>query len=233
MFALRSFTVSNYACFREPITLSFVAPADAKAPVAVEGILNKVVLQGVNGSGKTLLGHALFTIVNRLTGQKVYEDAHEDDGRADFRYEFADGPKTVVYEFGFSGEKLTVDGKLVKFKSTVNMSTGERLTYTEPQMLPVIEYASRMILINDYSLQSYGIVPVYAWASLIYVDAFGARLEGKTATKVMGLFKDLITPQVVLSTPWSDESLMTAWPVTSYFRIAGGRIAPLNPKKID
>ncbi|MFA6191461.1 MAG: ATP-binding protein [Sulfurimonas sp.] len=88
-------------------------------------IVNKAIIYGENGSGKSNLGFAIFDIVSHLTDKKhqqhVYENylnARNIDDVARFKFEFKFDNDIVIYEYTkinldtLKSEKLLINGEL-------------------------------------------------------------------------------------------------------------------------
>ena len=127
---LRRFAVENFRNFRERTEIDFTATHSyAFNPQCVrDGILNKVLLLGKNGSGKTNLGYAIFDIVMTLTDNAVdirqtdagaYMNGNSGKKYASFEYEFQQDGRILNYSYRKSDlrtiiyEELSVDGKLI------------------------------------------------------------------------------------------------------------------------
>ncbi|WII09808.1 AAA family ATPase [Methanomassiliicoccales archaeon LGM-DZ1] len=127
---LRKFSVENYKNFCDKAVLDFTAVRDYSfsKDCIRNGLLDKAVLIGKNGSGKTNLGFALFDIVYTLTDNQ--SEIHQTDeqsfingdsrgNEAAFCYEFQHGDSIIEYSYRKSSpfkityEKLAVGGKTV------------------------------------------------------------------------------------------------------------------------
>ena len=127
---LRRFAVENFRNFKNRTEVDFTAVHNYtfSSHCVKNGILNKAILLGKNGSGKTNLGFALFDIVMTLTDSTInlrqtdpgaYLNGDSTSKEAAFEYEFQQGehilkyayrkidPRTIVYE------ELSVDGAMV------------------------------------------------------------------------------------------------------------------------
>lgn len=122
---LKSFGVKNYRGFKE-LDFSLVAREYSFGRQLVrDGVVNKALVYGRNGSGKTSLGLAIFDIVSHLTDtmplnsrlQAGYLNLAEGAACADFRYVFQFDFREVLYEYSKSSadnllrERLSLDGK--------------------------------------------------------------------------------------------------------------------------
>lgn len=126
---LKRFAVKNYKNFNGRTEISFdnVRNYEFNKKYVKDGLLNKIIVLGKNGSGKTNLGFAIFDIVVTLTSNQ-YNPYQTDDASflngdstekyATFEYEFKQGDRTIRYEyrkahpFEIVYERLEVDGEL-------------------------------------------------------------------------------------------------------------------------
>ena len=127
---LRRFAVENYKNFKERVELDFtnVHNYSFNTNCIKNDMLNKIILLGKNGSGKTNLGLAIFDIVMTLTDNTIhlkqadpdlYLNGNNPKKEAIFEYEFQQEAKVIRYTYHKSDprtitqEELSVDGKLV------------------------------------------------------------------------------------------------------------------------
>ena len=124
---LKSFSVTNYKCFKDTITLNFKTEHNYNfnSNIIYNGIVTKTMVVGPNGSGKTNLGFALFDIVRVLTDYTFNEhqndypsflNAGSSEEYATFVYEFINKGSLIRYEYRKTNpdriiyESLEVDG---------------------------------------------------------------------------------------------------------------------------
>lgn len=124
------FWVSNYRCFGERASLDLTDKKNySYGKECVRGdFLDKVVILGDNGAGKTSFGYALTDIIQTLTGfsrdigqgdKACFLNGDTDADRAIFHYEFSFHGPYVTYEYGKVSpteivcERLYVDRKAV------------------------------------------------------------------------------------------------------------------------
>lgn len=128
---LKKFSVKGYRNFKETITLDLSKKGkyDFQKNLIQNGIVNKGIIYGKNGSGKSNLGRALFDIEKNLminNSQNMFAidmnptfcclDSKED---AFFSYTFIFDQDELVYEYTKSGafsitsEKILMNGKLM------------------------------------------------------------------------------------------------------------------------
>ena len=127
---LRKFAVENFKNFKERAEIDFTAIHNYSFnPQCVkDDVLNKAILLGKNGSGKTNLGFAIFDIVMTLTDNAInakqtdigsYLNGDSDRKYAIFEYEFQQDEKIIRYVYRKAdprtiiSEELKVDGKLI------------------------------------------------------------------------------------------------------------------------
>lgn len=124
---LSRFSVTNYMGFPEKITWDLSKPHDYafNSNLIHNGIVKNGIIYGVNGSGKTSLGRALFDIVSLVNNvnptdysQAIYQGA--PDCSIDFEYSFIfDGGRQVNYSYSKNSqgllikEALSYQGKII------------------------------------------------------------------------------------------------------------------------
>jgi len=107
---LAKFEVTNFKNFDKKFTLDFTdtnAFAFNKECVK-EGIVNKALIYGQNGSGKSNLGFAIFDLILHLTDKESnaleyvfnYSNASNSSDIVEFKYTFKFDDDTVCYEYG-------------------------------------------------------------------------------------------------------------------------------------
>ena len=105
---LVKFSVKNYKNFKDEITLDFNAKRDYKfnTNCIKNELLNKIMIFGKNGVGKSNIGYALFDIVGTLTDKMVdanqennFINADSDSPIAEFNYEFKFDNDKVIYKY--------------------------------------------------------------------------------------------------------------------------------------
>lgn len=105
---LEKFSVKNYKNFKDEIVLDFNVKHDYQfSQNAIKNnLLNKIIIFGHNGVGKSNLGYALFDIVGTLTDKKTTPDQENNYANADsnssiveFSYEFKFGDNKVIYNY--------------------------------------------------------------------------------------------------------------------------------------
>ena len=133
---LKRFAVTNYKNFRDRIELDLGAVHNYgfNDHCVRSGILNKALLLGKNGSGKSNLGLAIFDIVGTLTDNLIhpkqsnpstYLNANSDRKNAEFFYEFTDDGRTFEYTYRKTDfynivyEEFTVDGTRIFLRDGV------------------------------------------------------------------------------------------------------------------
>lgn len=132
---LERFEVTNYKGFKEPLIFDLKArDYNFNKELVKDGIVNKAIIYGKNGIGKSNLGTAIFDLVLHLTDKKKLPDRYlqnyinldSNAKYAYFKYSFTFDYNKVVYEYKKSGpydlleEKLTINGKMVVFYNYFN-----------------------------------------------------------------------------------------------------------------
>ena len=124
---LTKFEVTNFKNFNEKISLDFTKSNmyTFNTECVVDGIINKALIYGHNGIGKSNLGFAIFDIVSHSTDKtasknsyKNYLNAYNKSSIASFKYEFRLKSGKISYEYGKSDietliyEKIIINDKL-------------------------------------------------------------------------------------------------------------------------
>ena len=125
---LRRFEVENFKCFENNFVLDLTAREYTfNKNIVVNGIVNKAIVYGKNGVGKSSLGIALFDIVGHLTDKErmpahylaLYLNLNSKKKYATFKYTFQFDEDVVVYEYAKRDpnnliyEKLIINDKVV------------------------------------------------------------------------------------------------------------------------
>jgi AAA15 family ATPase/GTPase len=125
---IKSFSVKNFKNFQNQITFDFSKTRDYgfNTSLVKNGLVNKSLIYGYNGSGKSNLGFAMMDITNHLSDNihdfshyNNYLNANSVDDYAEFTYVFLDnGQKEITYSYKkdvnmrLQSEEVQVDGKL-------------------------------------------------------------------------------------------------------------------------
>lgn len=122
---LKKITVRNYKCFDE-LTFDLSAADYSYNPILVkDGVVNKALVFGKNGTGKTSLGFAIFDLIQHLMDKqcfppwfmRYYANLNTGLKVVSFQYTFSFDFKSVVYEYektdaqNLVWEMLKVDGE--------------------------------------------------------------------------------------------------------------------------
>ena len=127
---LRKFAVTNYKNFKDRTEIDFTAVHNYSFnnQFIKDSLLNKVILLGKNGTGKTNLGLAIFDIVMTLTDNTInrrqadyttFLNGDSKKDKATFEYEFQQGESVLLYKYRKTDprtivyEELLFDGQLV------------------------------------------------------------------------------------------------------------------------
>lgn len=134
---LKRFEVENFKGFKDTVVLDLTARDYAyNRHLIRNGIVNKGILYGKNGTGKTSLGIALFDIIGHLTDKERilakyisnYRNLESDSQRTRFKYFFQFDNDEVIYEYtkrdysNLLSEELIINGKRVVWFNYENMS---------------------------------------------------------------------------------------------------------------
>ena len=127
---LKKFSVENFKGFQDKITFDIGSPSNYNfnSEIIENGCVTKGIIYGINSSGKSNLGLAIFDIITHLTDkQKIlpsYDFYLNMSGRksfAEFEYTFLFDGHEVIYRYSkndvltLKSESLSIDGKEVIF----------------------------------------------------------------------------------------------------------------------
>lgn len=122
---LKRFEVENYRGFSEKLVFDLTArDYGFNQNLIFNGVVNKAIIYGKNGIGKSALGFAIFDIVSHLTDneslkKRNYRNLEHLDRPATFRYFFKFDNDEIVYaytkfdQYDLRKEELTVNGREV------------------------------------------------------------------------------------------------------------------------
>lgn len=102
---LKRFEVKNYRCFSEKLVFDLTArDYNFNQNLVFNGIVNKAIVYGKNGIGKSAFGFALFDIIVHLTdNDSLYKENYRNLDHLDqpviFHYVFKFGSDEIVYEY--------------------------------------------------------------------------------------------------------------------------------------
>lgn len=163
---LKKFEVQNFKGFKEKLVFDLAARDYVFNKTLIQNnIVNKAIVYGKNGVGKSCLGIALFDIVSHLTDKERmpskylvnYLNLESNKKVATFKYYFQFVEDEIIYEYdkvdqnNLVQEKLTVNGKLVLFYNYFNQENnyidkeliGELNVYLLDNKLSIIKYIYR------------------------------------------------------------------------------------------
>lgn len=105
LFMLKKFEVENYRGFTDKLVFDLTArDYSFNQNLIYNGIVNKAIIYGKNGIGKSALGLALFDVIFHLTDTlKTYKPNYRNLNNLDkpvtFRYSFKFGNDDIIYEY--------------------------------------------------------------------------------------------------------------------------------------
>ncbi len=118
---LKQITIKNYKCF-EDITFDLTA-ADYSfnQELIRDGIVNKALVYGKNGSGKSSLGFAIFDLIQHLTDKmdfppwhmEYYRNLNQSEPNAFFEYVFSFDLKEIIYSYEKASHSDLINEKLM------------------------------------------------------------------------------------------------------------------------
>ena len=168
---LTKIEITNFKNFNETFTfdLSDIGNFEFNQESVKNGIVNKALIYGQNGCGKSNLGFAIFDIISHLTDNFFmkskytnYLNADSNEDKASFRFTFLLNDIEVIYEYSkkdyqtLISEKLTIDNKEVlsidREKSTkfrVEMEGTETLkTDVGNSNISIVSYVDKNSIFN-------------------------------------------------------------------------------------
>lgn len=125
---LKKFSVENFKGFKNKITFDIGSPSNYNfnSEIIENGCVTKGIIYGINSSGKSNLGLAIFDIITHLTDKQkllpsydYYLNMSSKKSFAQFEYIFSFDGHEVIYQYSKSdvnvlkSEKLLIDGKEV------------------------------------------------------------------------------------------------------------------------
>lgn len=105
LFMLKRFEVENYRGFANKLVFDLTAREYSfNQNLIYNGIVNKAIIYGKNGIGKSALGLALFDVISHLTDtlkkyKPNYRNLNNLDKPVTFRYSFKFGNDDIIYEY--------------------------------------------------------------------------------------------------------------------------------------
>ena len=141
---LKRFEVENYRGFSNRLVFDLTArDYSFNQHLTSNGIVNKAIMYGKNGAGKSALGLALFDIITHLTDKERifkpnYRNLEHLERSVSFKYVFRFGNDEVIYEYQkreqdfLLNEKFTVNGKLLVQYDFFSSDEGSR--YVAPEL---------------------------------------------------------------------------------------------------
>ena len=124
---LRKIKIENFKCFKSLVFDLKAGDYAFNSEIVKNGLVNKALIYGANGSGKTSLGVAIFDLVQHLTDNDFFHNRLIDYYRnlntqkecVGFEYTFMLNQQEVVYRYEKNSsrellnESLSIDGELL------------------------------------------------------------------------------------------------------------------------
>ena len=161
---LVKFSVKNYKNFKEQIVIDFNVKRDYQfnKKCIKNDLLNKIIIFGHNGVGKSNIGFALFDIVGTLTDKRVdidqennFLNADSKENVAEFEYEFRFNDNYIKYNYKKSEFKKLVyeelflnDEKIYDYDFIEKKGNYEKLNLIEADTLNFEYYESNMAILK-------------------------------------------------------------------------------------
>ena len=166
---LRKFSVTGFRGFKNRVTFDLSKAHDYSfnSHLIRNGLVASGIIYGVNGSGKSSLGFALFDIVGMLTDYQLAEpmrdfsaflNADTERKTALFEYEFAFGENIIKFSYRKSAPDVIIEEKLyLNCTLLLNRSNGHVTLYSDnnlnipvlPDNLSALRYIFRNTMLDD------------------------------------------------------------------------------------
>ncbi len=137
---LKRFSVSNFKNFKNKVTLNLGNPLNYEfnQEVIKNGCISKAIVLGINGSGKSNLGLALFDIILHLTDKEKlilkynpYSNLDSKKGSTEFEYDFVFHGKSVQYRYAKRNQaELVYESFIIDGEEVVNYDYRENTGFT-------------------------------------------------------------------------------------------------------
>ena len=142
---IEKFKVNNYKGFNEEIVLDLSKTRDYafNSELIKNGLVNKGIIYGKNGSGKSNLGFALYDVTSHLTDKQKpmdifttnYINLDNKEDVAIFTYEFKFGNDRITYEYAKTNinnltyEIVTKNNEVVVKHIVLNKNVDDDIKY--------------------------------------------------------------------------------------------------------
>ncbi len=196
---LCKFMVSGYKGFNKKICFDFEDHNDYQfnKNLIQDDLINKSIVYGKNGSGKTNLGFALFDLVFHLTDkhrnmsskiEKNYLNMSSNKNYAEFYYEFKFGDDIVIYEYKkeslykllyekvlYNGKKIIEYDFLKPENKFIDLKDADNLNwkYYDSNELSVLRYICNNTILKEHKALNELMEFVNGMLWFRSVDSFG------------------------------------------------------------
>lgn len=169
---LKKFSVENFKVFPRKLTFNLSHPGNYEfnTDVIRNGIVDKAMIYGFNGCGKSALGLAIFDITTHLTDWMWNQDDYKpyrnldnlEDRPAIFSYYFLFGDTEVIYRYKKAdaqkllSESLLIDGKevlrynFIEHNGFVDLKGAETLNLeSKDDQISRVKFVSRNSILRE------------------------------------------------------------------------------------
>jgi len=213
---LTKFEVTNFRGFKEKLSFDLTDSRDYQFnPECVkDGVVNKGIILGPNGGGKSNLGLAILDLTQHLTEfqepdlYQSYLNAGSSNHLAEFRYEFIFDKIPLIYEYGKSDrntltyERMTIDGQLVieidrkdSTEAFIELDGAETLKRDVGySFISIVSYISKNALLSDDNSSNiiFNDLVSFVKKMLYFRSLDGNRFVGLDVSKRQNIENDIV-----------------------------------------
>lgn len=174
---LSKFEVKNFKGFKDWFVIDFSDVNDYQfnTECIKDDVVNKAMIYGSNGSGKSNLGFAIFDIISHLTNNehdhlcyRNYLNANVDNELAEFKYKFKFKDNSLEYRYGkknkstLSYEHLKINGNSIvsldrrnSTNAKIDLEGAENLnTDVGDSKISIVNYIKNNTILADNAINS-------------------------------------------------------------------------------